>query len=198
MNEIKAEDMSIKDEFELRDKRLKLVYKILYVLAALWLSLFINLTSISLDSKISPVYCFFLAVLSLYIVNIVKYSMQELSCMRINKKPSEQEKENADMFYTDIWRNSAIIAVVASMAMFISMYIPQHIMPLSMVFGFFIGTLYFAVVLTLEDPPKILQRVGIRKPKEDVLKMFHAIGILASVVVAYSLFGILCCALMMK
>lgn len=198
MNETKSDDMSIKDEFELRDKLLKLMYKILYVLAALWLSLFISLTTITLDSKLSPVYCFFLTVLSLYIINIVKYSMQELSCMRINKKPSEQEKENADMFYTDIWRNSAIIAVVAAMAMFISMYIPQNIMPHSMALIFCSGTLYFAVVLTLEEPPKMFQKVGIRKPREEVLKTFHAIGILVSVVVAYSLFGILCCALMIK
>ena len=198
MNEIKSEVMSLKDEFDLRDKRLKLVYKILYVLAALWLSLFISLTTITLDSKISPVYCFFMAVLSLYIINIVKYSMQELSCMRINKKPSEQEKENADMFYTDIWRNSAIIAVTAAMAMFISMYIPQNLMSHFMVLSFTIGTLYFAVILTLEEPPKMFQKIEIRKPREDVLKMFRAIGILVSVVVAYSLFGILCCALMMK
>ena len=45
----------IKAEFELREKRLKLVYKILYVAVALWAALFVAYTSAG--NNVFPLYC---------------------------------------------------------------------------------------------------------------------------------------------
>ena len=50
----------IKAEFELREKRLKLIYKILYVAVALWAALFVAYTSAG--NNVFPLYCGFLVL----------------------------------------------------------------------------------------------------------------------------------------
>ena len=54
--------MEIDKEFDLRERRLKLVYTILYVLAALWAALFISYGNTN-DSA-APVYCGLLAAIT--------------------------------------------------------------------------------------------------------------------------------------
>ena len=80
--------LSIKEEFELREKRLKLVYKILYVAAALWGIVFLAYVSEFSNNpeqllKTAPLYCFLLALSSVVILSIVSYAFRELQCMMI-------------------------------------------------------------------------------------------------------------------
>ena len=69
----------IKAEFELREKRLKLVYKILYVAVALWAALFVSYATT--EKSALPLYCGFLSALTAAILNILYYIFGELRCM---------------------------------------------------------------------------------------------------------------------
>lgn len=71
----------IKAEFELREKRLKLVYKILYVGVALWAALFVAYATT--EKTVLPLYCGFLSALTAAILNILYYIFGELRCMKI-------------------------------------------------------------------------------------------------------------------
>lgn len=181
--------LTLKDEFELREKRLKLVYKILYVLVALWISLFVSLTSAGAEKAMVAMYSFFFSIFTLYIVNITKYVLKELSCLKISNGPSERERVYADVAFSNIWRNFSIIGVTAAGVLLAAMYIPEESLLSVMTFMFFAGTVYFGILLLLESPPRILKKFKI---KEDVLKTMEAAGILVSVIVTYSLFSMFC------
>ena len=57
--------------FELREKRLKLVYKILYVVVAIWIAGIVNISNDVITKEIVPAYAFLLAVSSLMIIKII-------------------------------------------------------------------------------------------------------------------------------
>lgn len=91
------EQLPIKEEFELREKRLKLVYKILYVAAALWGIVFLAYVSEFSSNpeqllKTAPLYCFLHALSSVVVLSIVSYAFRELQCMKISQKSTEFEK----------------------------------------------------------------------------------------------------------
>lgn len=100
----------IKAEFELREKRLKLVYKILYVAVALWAALFVAYTTT--EKSVLPLYCGFLSALTAAILNILYYIFGELRCMKICTPPSEECKEDADRKFMEIWDTFAISVFV--------------------------------------------------------------------------------------
>ena len=65
--------------FELREKRLKLVYRILYVIVAIWIAALISIGTQEMTTEIAPMYAFLLAASSLLIINIIKYSLMGFS-----------------------------------------------------------------------------------------------------------------------
>ena len=67
--------------FELREKRLKLVYRILYVIVAIWIATLVSISTQEMTEEIAPMYTFLLATSSLLIINIVKYALMEFRCM---------------------------------------------------------------------------------------------------------------------
>ena len=69
--------------FELREKRLKLVYRILYVTVAIWVATLISIGTQEMTVDIAPMYAFLLAASSLFIINIIKYSLMEFRCMKV-------------------------------------------------------------------------------------------------------------------
>lgn len=69
--------------FELREKRLKLVYRILYVIVAIWIAALISIGTQEMTTEIAPMYAFLLAASSLLIINIIKYSLMEFRCMKV-------------------------------------------------------------------------------------------------------------------
>lgn len=91
----------IKAEFELREKRLKLVYKILYVAVALWAALFVAYTSAG--NNAFPLYCGFLSALTAAILNIIYYIFGELRCMEIYTPAADESKAEADSKFVEIW-----------------------------------------------------------------------------------------------
>lgn len=188
--------LSVKEEFELREKRLKLVYKILYVLAALWIALFISLPSIGLDVEFSAMYSFLLAVLSCYIISIVKYALRELSCMKISGKSTETEKAYADESFADIWRNCIIILAVGALLMLATMRLSNQTYLTCSTIIFLLGSIYLVVVAILDALPEKVNKRKLHRPSNKCLKVLQIISLPISVAVAYSLFSMFCWAAM--
>lgn len=115
MSDVKSSAVSIKDEFELREKRLKLVYKILYVVVAVWVASFVSMATVKTDEKIVlPMYSFLLSVSCVYIIAIVKYALSEFACMRIEGKASDYERRTADTSYVNIWQRATLPLLVGA------------------------------------------------------------------------------------
>ena len=93
----------IKAEFELREKRLKLVYKILYVAVALWAALFVAYATT--EKTVLPLYCGFLSALTAAILNILYYIFGELRCMKIYAPAADESKVEADSKFVEIWNS---------------------------------------------------------------------------------------------
>ena len=103
----------IKAEFELREKRLKLVYKILYVGVALWAALFVAYTSAG--NNAFPLYCGFLSALTAAILNILYYIFGELRCMKIYTPAADESKVEADSKFVEIWNTFGLGVIISTL-----------------------------------------------------------------------------------
>ena len=112
-DEKKYKEDYIQQEFDLREKRLKLVYKILYLVAIAWGILLISFMKIETHTESSAGYCGLLTITSIYLAAIVKYILKELSCMKITEHTPEEESKNVDISYANIWKNALKILVGA-------------------------------------------------------------------------------------
>ena len=99
----KKNKLSVKDEFELREKRLKLVYRVLYVAAILWAAVIITLSRTEITTIVAPFYAFLLSVSSVFIIRVVKYALGELRCMKIIEQADDSTKTDAETSYGYIW-----------------------------------------------------------------------------------------------
>lgn len=93
------------DYFDLREKRLKLVYKILYVIVAIWVAVILNINGKAISPETVPVYAFILASCSLIIIKIVKYAIMELRCMKVVGSVPQLLKEQTEERYERIWKS---------------------------------------------------------------------------------------------
>ena len=110
-------------DFELRERRLKLVYNILYILVAAWAVLFIMFmkTDVKTESDMAA-YCFLLAVISLYLVMIIKFIIRELSCLKIGGEVSNEEKEQTELTYKNIWNNLLVVLLTGIVLCFVNVW----------------------------------------------------------------------------
>lgn len=110
-------------DFELRERRLKLVYKILYILVAAWAVLFIMFmkTDVKTESDMAA-YCFLLTVISLYLVMIIKFIIRELSCLKIGSEVSHEEKEQTELAYKNIWNNLLVVLLTGIVLCFVNVW----------------------------------------------------------------------------
>ena len=113
----------MKEEFELREKRLNLVYKILYVLAALWIALFLSYTQ-NLGTA-TPIYCYFLAVLTTSISNILSFIFGELKCLKISLNTEEKTKIVADKRFIGIWETFGYSSFISIVLLWVNMSTPS-------------------------------------------------------------------------
>ena len=90
--------------FELREKRLKLVYKILYVVVAIWLAVLLNISQNMFEKAAIPMYAFILSASSMIIIQIIKYIILELRCMRIIGEVDEEVMKQTENRYDNKWR----------------------------------------------------------------------------------------------
>lgn len=112
MSEKEKRTDEIKAEFELREKRLKLVYKILYVAVALWAALFVAYAAA--ERNVLPLYCGFLSALTAAILNILYYIFGELRCMKIYTPAAVESKEEADSKFVEIWNTFGLGVAIAA------------------------------------------------------------------------------------
>mgnify|MGYP000026652550 FL=1 len=122
-DEKKCKEDYIQKEFDLREKRLKLVYKILYLVAIAWGILLISFMKIETHTESSAGYCGLLTITSIYLASIVKYILKELSCMKITEYIPEEERKNVDILYANIWKNALKILVSACALMILNIWL---------------------------------------------------------------------------
>lgn len=117
-------NLSTKDEFDLRERRLKLVYKVLYVAAALWAVIILSLTKEQITTGVVPFYSFLLSSSSVFIIRIIKYALTELRCMRIADKSSIDLKDEAETSYSYIWSLFGLSLAVSGILLFVHIICP--------------------------------------------------------------------------
>ena len=105
--------------FELREKRLKLVYKILYVVVAIWIALLLNISNDSLTKDIVPAYVFLLSITSLMIIKIIKYALMEFRCMKVIGNIDEAVLKQTEDRYDNIWKSFGIELALAAELMIV-------------------------------------------------------------------------------
>ena len=172
------EQLPIKEEFELREKRLKLVYKILYVAAALWGIVFLAYVSEFSSNpeqllKTAPLYCFLLALSSVVILSIVSYAFRELQCMKISQKSTEFEKERADTTFVNIWNTFGIAAFISAVLMIVHLCLPAIV----------VNAYTIGVVLSFLTILKLVVEFRVKSVK---VNLFVNVG--ANTIAAYGIF----------
>ena len=111
--------------FELREKRLKLVYKILYVVVAIWIALLLNISNDSLTKDIVPAYAFLLSITSLMIIKIIKYALMEFRCMKVIGNIDEAVLKQTEDRYDNIWKSFGIELAFAAELMIANVMFPN-------------------------------------------------------------------------
>lgn len=175
------------DYFELREKRLKLVYKVLYVVVALWIASLACFNKSVLTYNTIPFYSALLATTSLVIINILKYALMEFRCMKVYGSISDEILKTTEEKYDLIWKSFAVILSVIAFLMMIHINFLSNLKSsvLIVVFSVFliVTSLYFAVVSVIDFFNK--------KHSEKASKILYVIDVFAGNLTAYSV-----CALM--
>ena len=100
--------------FELREKRLRLVYKVLYAIVAIWVASIISIGGQDMTRDAAPIFAFLLAVSSLITIIMIRYCIIEFRCMRVIGKIDETLMEQTEERYDRIWRSFAPILSVSA------------------------------------------------------------------------------------
>ena len=135
--------LKLKDEFELREKRLNLAYKILYPAVVAWLAVLYGYSANL--GKITPLYCGTLAVLTVSIANILFYLIGEFKCLRITTVVKEETKNDSDTKFVGIWDAFSMSLVVAVLLAFANMAWPVIISQWSISIAFLIGYITYEI-----------------------------------------------------
>lgn len=140
----------LKDEFELREKRLRLVYKILYIIIAIWIALFLSYISGSKQSQ--PIYCGLLAALTASILNVLYYIFDELRCMKIFQPTENFAKETADSRFLEIWNTFGISLLLSVLLIMLNLSYPTIISQQNVLVILFIGLILLSINGLINHP----------------------------------------------
>lgn len=119
------EKISVTDNFDLREKRLKLVYRIFYVAVFIWLATIVSLGDNSLVKNVVPAYAFLLAVTGVMIVKIVKYSLMEFRCMKISEEVNVLISKQTEAQYDNIWKSFWVEFALIAELMILNVLVPK-------------------------------------------------------------------------
>lgn len=176
--------LSKPEYFDLREKRLKLVYKILYVVVAIWIAVVLSISQNTLKKTAIPVYAFVLSVSSMIIIQIIKYAILEFRCMKIVGHLSEDLLEQTENRYENIWGSFSLILSLCGLVL-----IPHYI------FVEQVGTNVFMIIFSV----CIVYFAGVSIAKQFKInhitksfKILDIIGIMVGSVAAYSLCAAAC------
>lgn len=169
--------------FELREKRLKLVYRILYVAVVLWIAALLCLDKNTLTIETVPFYAAILSISCLVIINIIKYALMEFRCMKVYGGFDDEMLKQTEEKYDRIWNSFGIILSGTAMLVFIHMFLfiklDKEI--LMLIFGscFGISSLYFAIVSAIEFFKKRISA--------NIFKTLDNIGVFTGIITSYSI-----------
>lgn len=136
MLECENKFLSKKEEFELREVRLKMVYSVLYVLATIWIVIFLCYVKVSDSSGF--IYCTLLSFSTTFIVFILSYVFKELQCLKIYKDVSNDDKQAADISFSNIWKTVIYAGYIFAFVSFVYKLITSYCMNIWILISFFI------------------------------------------------------------
>lgn len=172
------------DYFELREKRLKLVYKILYVVAAIWIAIFLGISQIDLKNSEIPIYAFLLSVSSMVIIQIIKYAIMEFRCMKIVGQLNEELMNQTESRYENIWMSFSLILSFGGLALICHFKFVEEISIMAFLIVFLICMTYFTVLSFF----KIFKKNW----KNKTIKILDVFDVLIGYVATYSLCAVTC------
>lgn len=176
--------LSRAEYFELREKRLKLVYKILYVVAAIWIAFFLILSQGDLKNTEIPMYAFALATSSMVIIQIFKYAIMEFRCMKIVGQLSDELINQTEFRYENIWMSFSLILSLCGLALILHFNYVEKI-SVQFFLNVFLGCMVYFCLLSFV---KIFRK----SIKDTIIKIFDVISIVVGSVATYSLCAATC------
>ena len=176
--------LSKAEYFELREKRLKLVYKILYAVVAIWIAIFLSLSQSDLKITEVPIYSFALASSSMVIIQIFKYAIMEFRCMKIVGQLSDELINQTETRYENIWMSFSLILSLCGLAFILHFKFVEQISVQALLYIFLGCMAYFTVMSFL--------KICKRDFKDKTIKNIDVIGIVVGSVAAYSLCAAAC------
>ena len=168
--------ISVEKEFELREKRLKLTYKILYVIAVGWaVLLLVYMKSVSIEKMICNG---ILTILTVLLINILSFVFHEFRCLNIF-----QSTELTDHKFQNIWNGFGLYCFIAILLVILDATISNFIAIGTIVISMGIG----AAILTINSCLLFLLPERMKKAKQriDIIACNIAIPVLC-----YMLFAI--------
>lgn len=185
----RIEQPPVKEEFELREKRLKPTCKILYVAAALWAAAFLTYTagfSKNPDQfrQMAPFYCFLFSLSSVVMLSIASYVFKELRCFKISQKCTGEEGEAADAAFIHIGSSLAptvFLAIVLTAG---------HLLLTPIDIRVFAGVLFF-VYAFFKIGGFIVRLVRKKKPGKKPTTIPTFMNVIANIVGSYCFYAVL-------
>lgn len=173
-----------KGYFELREKRLKLVYKILYVIVAIWIALVISIGNAGLTTETTPIYAFLLSVSSLCIIKILKYALMEFRCMKVVGELSQEVLVETETRYKNIWKSFSVVLAFNAVLMLLHIQFPAIFTQTTFLVVMWICLAYFALLS--------VSAIIITKANDSIMRFFDAISILLSIAISYGICAFVC------
>jgi len=170
--------------FELREKRLKLVYKILYVVVAIWIAILLSISQNVLESTAIPVYAFMLSASSMIILQIVKYAMMEFRCMKIIGRINDKLIEQTEARYENIWISSSLILSFCGIEIIPHLFFAQNLDIGVFMIVFSVAILYFGVISIVK-----MFKIDF---EDKSIKILDLIDIIVGCIATYSLCSVIC------
>lgn len=181
--------LSKSEYFELRERRLKLVYRILYVVVAIWIAAVISISTQTMTKEVAPMYTFILSASSLLIINVIKYCLMEFRCMKIVGNIDESLIEQTEERYDNIWKSFSVILSFNALYMLFQIWFFSALNKNVLISIFTVCEVYFFICSVTNFDKKEQHRNKAMK--------FDMINLIVGVIAAYSIcaFG---CLVMIK
>lgn len=182
------EDKKMKktEYFDLRERRLKLVYKILYAVVAIWIAVLLSMAQNTLAGSQIPIYTFLLSASSMIIIQIIKYAIMEFRCMKIIGYLNDDLIKQTEIRYDNIWKSFSLILSLCGLAIVFHYKFIEHINSNMFLAIFSVGIIYFSVVSFIK------MFTNEKDYNSNKIKLLDVINIIMGSIVSYSLCASAC------
>ena len=161
--------ISVEKEFELREKRLKLTYKILYVVAVGWaVLLLVYMKSVSIEKMICNG---ILTILTVLLINILSFVFHEFRCLNIFQSTDDKTKELTDHKFQNIWNGFGLSCFISIGLVMLNIAYPTFINTWTIGISMSIGS----VLMIIRSCFTIFLPARIKKVKRTADNVFNVI-----------------------